>query len=123
MQVQINTDRNIEGHEALTTQVSGVVESALSRFSDSITRVEVHLSDENSDKKGGKDDMRCVMEARLEGRQPVAVTNQAATVDQAVDGAAEKLTRMLESTLGQLRDQKKHRTDPPPPGTEFPEES
>jgi ribosome-associated translation inhibitor RaiA len=80
------------------------VESALNRFSDHITRVEVHLSDENSEKKGGEHDMRCVMEARLEGRQPIAVTHQAATVDEAVDGAADKLTRLIESTLGRLRD-------------------
>lgn len=123
MQIQINTDRNIEGHEALAAQVSGVVESALSRFSDSITRVEVHLSDENSDKKGGNDDIRCVMEARLEGRQPLVVKHQAATVDQAVDGAADKLTRMIDSTLGQLHDEKRRRTDPPPPGAELPEDS
>lgn len=123
MQVQINTDRNIENQEALATQVSGVVESALSRFSDSITRVEVHLSDENSDKKGGNANMRCVMEARLEGRQPVAVTHQASTLDQAVDGAADKLTSMIESTVGQFRDEKRRRTDPPPPGAKLPEES
>ena len=104
MQIQMNTDGNIEGHEALATQVSSTVESALNRFSDHITRVEVHLSDENSNKKGGNDDMRCVMEARLEGRQPIAVTHQAATVDQAVDGAADKLTSLIESTLGRLRD-------------------
>ncbi|MGH7874990.1 MAG: HPF/RaiA family ribosome-associated protein [Candidatus Binatia bacterium] len=122
MQIQINTDHNIEGREALAHQVSGVVESALSRLSDHITRVEVHLSDENSAKKGGNDDMRCMMEARLEGRQPIAVTHWAATLDQAVDGAADKLTRMIESTLGRLRDQKSHRTDPPPPGSKLPEE-
>ena len=116
MQIQINTDHNIEGHEALAAQVSGVVESALSRFSDHITRVEVHLSDENSDKKGGHDDMRCMMEARLEGRQPIAVTHQAATLDQAVDGAADKLARLIESTLGRLRDQRVTGTDPPPAG-------
>ena len=74
MQIQINTDRNIEGREALATHVSGVVDSALSRFSDHITRVEAHLSDVNSDKKGGTNDMRCAMEARLEGRQPIAAT-------------------------------------------------
>jgi len=117
MQIQLNTDHNIEGHEALATQVSSVVESALKRFSDHITRVEVHLSDENSDKKGGNDDMRCVMEARLEGRKPIAVTDHAATVDQAVNGAAYKLTRLIESTLGRLRDQRRGRTDPPPPGS------
>jgi len=104
MQIRMNTDGNIEGHETLATQVTSTVESALDRFSDHITRVEVHLSDENSKKKGGNDDMRCVMEARLEGRQPIAVTHQAATLDQAVDGAADKLTKLIESTLGRLRD-------------------
>ena len=104
MQIQMSTDGNIEGHEALATQVSSVIESALSRFSDHITRVEVHLSDENSEKKDGNDDMRCMMEARLEGRQPIAVTHQAATLDQAVDGAADKLSKLIESTLGRLRD-------------------
>ncbi len=112
MQIQINTDGNVEGNEALATQLSSVVESALQRFSDHITRVEVHLSDENSDKKGGNDEMRCMIEARLEGRHPIAVTHQAATLDQAGDGAADKLTRMIESTLGRLRDQKRGRTDP-----------
>jgi len=106
MHIQMNTDSNIEVHEALAAQVNSVVESALNRFIDRITRVEVHLSDENSDKKRGNDDMRCVMEARLEGRQPIAVTHQAATLDQAVDGAADKLSRLIESTLGRLRDQR-----------------
>ena len=117
MQIQINTDHNIEGHEALVAQLSGVVESALSRFSDHITQVEVHLSDENSDKKGGNDDIRCVMDASLEGRRPIAVTHQAATLDQAVDGAADKLSNLIESTLGRLHHQESHRTDPPLPGS------
>ena len=112
MQIQINTDHNIAGREALTAYVSTVVESAVSRISDHITRVEVHLSDENG-AKSGPDDMRCVMEARLEGRQPVAVTQQATTLEEAVAGAAEKLARLVEGTLGRLRDQKSHRTDPP----------
>lgn len=113
MQIQIHTGHNIEGHEALATQVSGVVEESLSRFSDRITNVDVHLSDENSDKKGGGDDMRCMIEARLEGLQPLAVTHQAETLDQAVDGAAEKVTHLLEHTLGRLEHQSNHRTDPP----------
>ena len=104
MQIQLNTDANIDANAALTTDVNDIVESALKRFSEHITRVEVQLSDENSDKKGGSDDMRCVMEARMEGRQPVAVTHHGATVDKAVDGAADKLHRMIESTLGRLQD-------------------
>jgi len=113
MQIQIHTGHNIEGHEALATQVSGVVKESLRRFSDRITHVNVHLSDVNSDKKGGDNDMRCVIEARLEGLQPLAVTNQAATLDQAVDGAAEKVTHLIDHTLGKLKHQASHRTDPP----------
>jgi len=109
MQIQINTDRNIEGHEAQTAYFSGVVKNALSRMSEHITRVEVHLSDENSDKKNGNDDMRCMLEARLEGRQPIAVTHHAQTLDQAVDGAADKLSSLIESTLGRLQDQQGRR--------------
>jgi ribosomal subunit interface protein len=125
MQIQINTGHNIEVHEALAAEISGVVESALSQFSDHITRVEVHLSDENSNKKVGHDDMLCMMEARLEGRRPIAVTHQAASLDQAINGAADKLTRLIEHTLGRLREQRHQRTDPDPslPEPELDEES
>ena len=117
MQIQIHTDHNISGHQALSEHVSSVVEQALSRTSEHITRVEVHLSDVNGD-KNGSNDKRCVIEARLEGRQPVAVTYQAATLDQAVDDAAHKLARMIEGILGRQHDQSSHPTDPPPPGLE-----
>src|SRR5208283_696104 len=88
MQIQVNTDHTIEGHEALADQIRGVVENALSRMSDHITRVEVHLTDE-SGPKSRENNKRCMTEARLEGRQPIAVTDEAATVDLAVDGAAD----------------------------------
>jgi ribosome-associated translation inhibitor RaiA len=107
MQVLINTGHNIEGGEALAAQFRGAVESALDRSSDRITRVEVHLSDENGQKHGA-DDKRCMIEACLEGHQPLAVTHHAAALDQAVDGAADKLARLIEHTLGRLHDQKAH---------------
>lgn len=106
MHIQINTDSNIAGREELASHVKGVVEGALSRFSDRITRVEVHLSDQNSD-KSGQDDKRCMMEARLEGRPPTAVTHKAASLGDAVDGAADKLKRTLESTLERLKDDRR----------------
>ena len=62
-----------------------------------------------------------MMEARLEGRQPIAATHQAATLDLAIDGASDKVARMIESTIGRLHEQRKHRTDPPPPGAKLPE--
>lgn len=102
MQIQVNTANNINGHAGLASQVRDVVENALSRFGGQITRIEVHLSDENGG-KGGKNDKRCVMEARLEGRQPFAVTDHADTVDQAIDGATEKLVRSIDSTIERMR--------------------
>lgn len=105
MQIQVNTDHNIEGREALAVHVTDVVKSTLSRVSGYITRVEVHLGDEIGH-KSGKDDKRCVMEARLEGRQPLAATHHADTLHQAVDGAAHKLIRVIESDIGRLHDQK-----------------
>ena len=103
MQIQINTDHNIQSSEALEAWAKGVVESALVRARDHITRVEIHLSDENSH-KSGQNDKRCMMEARLEGRHPIAVTEHAASIDLAVNGAAGKLARMIESVDGRAAD-------------------
>jgi ribosome-associated translation inhibitor RaiA len=100
MLIQINTDDNISNTDAMTGQVESVVRDALDRFGDQITRVVVHLSDENSDKKSGSADMRCLLEARLAGLQPISVSDEAATVAQAVDGATRKMKRSLDSTLG-----------------------
>jgi ribosome-associated translation inhibitor RaiA len=102
MQVQIHTDRNIEGDAALTGSVEAVVRDSLSRFGDQVTRVEVHLSDLNG-QKAGPDDKRCLLEARVAGRQPVAVSHEAATLHQAVTGAARKLKNNLAKTFGRLK--------------------
>ena len=101
MQIQVNTDSNIDGRGELIGRVRASVEDTLGRFGDQITRVEVHLNDVNGPRSAGAD-KRCLMEARLAGRQPVAVSHQGATLDQAVDGAADRLKRSLESTLGRL---------------------
>jgi hypothetical protein len=91
MKIQINTDKNIEADDDLAEQVRAMVGGTLERFSERLTRVEVYLSDENSDSKFGTHDMRCVLEARLAGRSPTAVTHDAATWEQAVEGAAREV--------------------------------
>ena len=107
MQIQVNTDDNIEGHETLVHWIETGVNHALGHFSEYITRVEVHLSDEDSKKSGGSD-KRCLIEARLSGRQPVAVSHQAASLNEAFNGAADKLKRSLESSLGRVKDHHGH---------------
>jgi ribosome-associated translation inhibitor RaiA len=103
--VLLNTDSSIEGNESLTAEVEAAVNSALARFSSQMTRVEVHLSDQNAG-KSGSDDKRCMIEARLEGLQPIAVTATSDNLSQAIDGATDKLKRSIESTLGRLRDRR-----------------
>lgn len=102
MIIQINTDKNISGTEEFRAPVIALISDELSRFSNQITRVEVHLSDENAN-KGGINDKKCVLEARLEGLKPVAVTNKADTVEQAIDGAIDKLKNSLTTILGRLK--------------------
>lgn len=103
MLFKVNTDDNITNSDALKARIEDTVRDVLDRFLDKLTRVEVHLSDENSDQKSGSSDMRCLLEARVAGLQPVAVTEVAETVDQAVEGAARKMRRSLDSTLGKLQ--------------------
>ena len=121
MQIQINTDHIVEGHEALADHIRGVVKSSLRSVSDHITRVEVHLTDE-SGHKDTQNDKRCMMEARLEGRRPIAVTHHATTLHEAIDGAADKLTRLVESTVGRLQDQRNRASAQHPAEPENPEE-
>jgi len=102
MQVLVNTDASVDGREALEQEVAAVVGGALEHYGRDITRVEVHLSDENAG-KGGSDDKRCVMEARLAGHQPLAVSHKAPSMQLAVDGAAEKLHHLIGHTIGRLR--------------------
>lgn len=109
MQVQLSTDNHIEGNAKLTGYVDNLVQGSLERFDNRLTRVEVHLSDENSEAKGGGADKRCVMEARVAGRQPISVSADAASIDQALDSAITKLEKSLTHLFDKL-DETKGRT-------------
>jgi ribosome-associated translation inhibitor RaiA len=110
MQVLVNSDHHIVGGEELTERVQGVVEGKLDRFGGRITRVEVHLNDLNSVKLGERD-KRCMMEARVGGLKPIAVSHEAPTLTEAIHVAADKLERAIENALGRLED-KAGRTPP-----------
>ena len=103
MHVEINSDNHIHAGEPIRAEVRSAVEGALDRFAQRITRVEVHLGDVNSH-KNTSDDKRCMMEARLSGLPPVAVTHHADSLSLAILGAAEKLERAVDNTLGRLND-------------------
>ena len=100
MHIQMNTDNTLPGSEPLMKAAESLVRERLSRFASRITRVEVHLSDVNGDRGG--DDKRCVMEARPEGMEPLAVTHQAGSMDSATSGAANKMIAILDRTFGKI---------------------
>jgi ribosome-associated translation inhibitor RaiA len=102
MLIQINTDKNIQGDERTTNYFSSMLSGTLDRFSEHITRIEVHLSDENSE-RGGLDDKRCMLEARVKGLQPIAVTHKAESLELAVSGAADRMKNALETTINKMR--------------------
>ncbi len=101
MTIQLNAGKNLNIHESFGEKIDDLLTEELSRFSDHITRLEVHLSDENG-KKDGQKDKRCMIEARLEGRQPIAVTADAETHEQSVAEATDKLKNSLDTILGRL---------------------
>jgi ribosome-associated translation inhibitor RaiA len=103
MKIQFNTGNNIVGSEAMSIPIVASLTEAMTRFSKYITRVEVHLSDEDG-LKDGRNDKRCLIEVRLKGRQPIIVSNLANSQDEAVDGAIDKLKTLLDTILGRMKD-------------------
>ncbi len=104
MQIQINTNHTA-GDDEFTGRVEAAVSAGLDRFAEHLTRVEVHLADVNA-AKGGAADKRCMIEARPNGQQPVAVTHQAETIPLAIDGAIEKARKVLDKALAGRTDHK-----------------
>jgi len=108
MQVQVNSNHTMHTGESFERWARSELHDCLSRFKGDITRIEVHMSDENSD-KAGPDQKRCVMEARLAHHDPLAVNHHAPNQDLAFRGASDKLKRVLDHTLGKLRDHHRDR--------------
>lgn len=102
MKIQFNTDKTISGEERNEDFFTNQIAKGLERFQSHITRIEVHLSDSNG-KKDGLNDIMCLLEARLEGRKPIAVSSQASTIESAVSEAILKLQTSLETILGRLQ--------------------
>ena len=101
MQFQLNTDTNIQGEERLAEHAETLVRAGLGHLTDRLSRVEVHLADENAT-KGGARDIRCTVETRPEGMQPQTVIHNDADVEAALRGAAKKSRALLDHEFGKL---------------------
>ncbi|HEU0136632.1 MAG TPA: HPF/RaiA family ribosome-associated protein, partial [Flavobacterium sp.] len=100
--IKFHTDNHIEGRERMETYFSSLIETTLKRFEDNITRLDVYLGDENSD-KFGTNDKRCTIEAHMGGKPPLAVVNYSDTIEKAFGGASDKIKRVLDTTFSKMR--------------------
>ncbi len=107
MFIQIHTDNQIDSDAERDGRLEEQIRQRLARFEGRITDVEVHISDINGP-RGGAADLRCTLEARVNGVPPVAVADHGSSVDRAILGAAKKAVRALDHQLGKLSDRKGH---------------
>lgn len=99
MQIQVNTDNIIHGDERVIEVAELAVQNDLEHLSERLTRIEVHLKDQNADKHG-PDHILCTMEARPRGKDPLSAHHEAADIQAALKGAAKKLRSRLTSEFG-----------------------
>lgn len=99
MIIQVNSDKTIAVDASLKRFVEGEVNRILERFATRLTRVEVHLSDVDN-RKTGKNDKRCLIEARPAGGKPVTTHANAIKLASATDQALNKMRRLLTTAFG-----------------------
>ena len=104
---QVHTDNHIRNSAEFAESIRADVESAIGkRFGARLRRVEVYLEDTNGPKGGV--DTRCSVEVHLAGRPAATAEDRAEDVETAVEGAVEKVLRVLEKQLGRQDDRAGH---------------
>ena len=96
MLIQVNFG-DVEHSSAIEAWAEERILKQLGHLTERLTRVEVHLRDDNSAAKSSHDDKRCVMEARIAGRRPLAVDHSGADMYKVIDETAGKLSRAVKS--------------------------
>jgi ribosome-associated translation inhibitor RaiA len=98
MKVQVHSDINIEGSDALTRTVDTAIHAALDRYSHRIPRAEVRLSADDDSNRNRPEGSRCDLEVQPAGMELV-VTGTADTPERACHDAARKMQRLLARTF------------------------
>lgn len=102
MQIIFNSDNRIDGHAGVASDVEAVFGERLSRFSERLSRVEIHVADQNGP-RGGSDDIRANVEARPNNGKPVTVSATGRDVGAATREAVSKLVSALDTEFGKQR--------------------
>ena len=111
MIIQFETAHNVKANEELTAPLIIILNDKLDRFNKQITRLEVHLSDENGNKEGASD-KRCLLEAHIEGMPHTVAKNHADSYKHALEGAIDKLIASLNAIHSRSENKHKHEGQP-----------
>ena len=106
MQFQFNSDSQIAGTSEIAGEMESLVRGRLDHVTDRLTRVEVHVGDVNGPRGG--DDVKCVVELRPTGMQPVSGTDQAGSIEAAVQSATDKALTSFRRQIGKRTTRKGH---------------
>lgn len=109
MNIQVRHDHHIEGSARFIEYVRQRIEQEFDRQSNQITHFEVHFSDDSA-AKHGEHDKKCMIEARISGLKPAAVTCKGDSLELVLDGAIEKLHHWVEHHLAKTQS---HRREMP----------
>lgn len=102
MQVQIRWGK-LDKSDALGEHVHEQIDHALRHYKARFSRVVIHLHDDN-ESKGGPHDKRCVIEARPNGAEPLAVEGTGSDLYKTVSAVANKLERAVRHFVDRHRD-------------------
>lgn len=108
MPIQINSDNSTAVSEAAVEGMTAQLETALAaRFEDRLTRVEVYLAEETAPHASERM-IKCTIEARPRGQQPLEVCARAVDVEAALHAATHKAITALDTHFGKMTDRKGH---------------
>jgi len=94
MLIQVNYS-SVPHTEQIDAFVKERINKELAHLGDRLTRIEVHLHDDNGTSKHAANDKRVTIEARPRGQRPLAVESCGDNLQGAISEAAARLQRAL----------------------------
>ena len=103
---QFNSDNQTPADSGVADQMETLVRARLEHVSDRLSRVEVHVGDVNGPRGGS--DIRCAIELRPEGMQPISASDEAPNIEAAVASATDKALTAFNRQVGKQTSRKGH---------------
>ncbi|MDQ8023570.1 MAG: hypothetical protein REI94_17150 [Moraxellaceae bacterium] len=100
MRIEVSIDTRAADRTSVMAALAAEVEAGLKHYRMRLTSAQLHLRDTNGPRAGV--DHRCALEVRPAGSDPIAVTHEAATVNESVKGAIAKMNQRLATVFGKL---------------------